>query len=103
MVPIQCAGMGMTSPKLAVAVASAGGLGMMSGAMRPTQLLEETLVEANANVVSQIGVNFIIPFLEDESLVDIAAENARVVDFFFGEPDSNLIKRVHDGGALVGR
>ena len=102
MVPIQCAGMGMASPELAVAVAGAGGLGMMSGVMISPQLLEKTLVEANANVVGQIGVNFIIPFLEDESLVDIAAENARVVDFFFGEPNSNLIKRVHDGGALAG-
>ena len=44
MVPIQCAGMGMASPELAVAVAGAGGLGMMSGVMISPQLLEKTLV-----------------------------------------------------------
>ena len=102
MVPIQCAGMGMASPELAFAVAEAGGLGMMSGIMMPPQDLEKILMKAKAHVVGQIGVNFLIPFLEDESVVDVAAENARVVDFFFGEPDPNLIKKVHDGGALAG-
>lgn len=102
MVPIQCAGMGMASPKLAAEVARAGGLGMMSGVMMPAEELEKILLDMQENVVGKIGVNFIIPFLEDEALVDVAAQNSHVVDFFFGDPDTKLINRVHDGGALAG-
>ncbi len=101
LVPIQCAGMGMSSPELAAAVAGAGGLGMTSGVMLTAGELEATLQQVGEKFAGQVGVNFLIPFLEDESLVDIAARHARVVDFFYGEPDSALIDRVHDGGALA--
>jgi nitronate monooxygenase len=102
LVPIQCAGMGMASPVLAAEVARAGGLGMMSGVMLPPDQLELTLQEMQAKISGQIGVNFLIPFLEDEAAIDVAANNACVVDFFFGDPDSRLITKVHDGGALAG-
>lgn len=102
MVPIQCAGMGLASPTLAVEVARAGGLGMMSGVMLSAEQLEDIFAEIQTNIIGQIGVNFLIPFLEDDSVVDVAARNARVVDFFFGEPDKKLVKKVHDGGSLAG-
>ncbi|NKB35937.1 MAG: nitronate monooxygenase [Gammaproteobacteria bacterium] len=100
--PVSCAGMGMASPELAIEVARAGGLGMTSGVMIPPPDLETLLVDMQTDINGQIGVNFIIPFLEDEASVEIAASNARVVDFFFGEPDSKLIATVHKGGALAG-
>ncbi len=102
MVPIQCAGMGTASPKLAVAVASAGGLGMLSGVMLSAEQLQTTLVDVQTNTAASIGVNFLIPFLDDEAVIDVAARHSRVVDFFFGEPDARLVQKVHDGDALAG-
>ena len=99
--PIQCAGMGMSSPALAAAVAGAGGLGMTSGVMLDQAELQHTLEQLGEKFGGQVGVNFLIPFLEDETLIDIAASHARVVDFFYGEPDASLIDRVHKGGALA--
>lgn len=102
LVPIQCAGMGMASPELAAAVANAGGLGMTSGVMLGPGQLEETLQAMSGEMSGRIGVNFLIPFLEDDTVVDIAASHSQVVDFFYGEPDPALIKKVHDAGALAG-
>lgn len=102
MVPIQCAGMGTASPLLAAEVARAGGLGMLSGVMLTAEQLEATFAELQPNTTGSIGVNFLIPFLEDEAVVDVAAKHSRLVDFFYGDPDAGLVQRVHDGGALVG-
>ena len=46
------------------------------------------------------GVNFIVPFLDPECL-DIAARRARVVEFFWGTPDPELVAAGGAGGALV--
>ncbi len=100
--PIQCAGMGTASPLLAQEVANAGGLGMLSGVMLNAEQMQMTLDEIMINSTGSIGVNFLIPFLEDEAVVEIAAEHSRVVDFFFGDPDASLIQKVHDGNALAG-
>jgi nitronate monooxygenase len=101
-VPIQCAGMGTASPLLAVEVAKAGGLGMLSGVMMTGEQLETVFADVQANTTGSIGTNFLIPFLEDEAVIDVAAKHSRLVDFFYGDPDTNLVQRVHDGGALVG-
>ncbi len=101
-VPIQCAGMGTASPLLAAEVARAGGLGMLSGVMLSVEQLEATFAELQTNTAGSIGVNFLIPFLEDEAVIDVAAKHSRLVDFFYGEPDAKLVQRVHDGGALAG-
>ena len=102
LVPIQCAGMGTASPQLAIEVSRAGGLGMLSGVMLNTAQMEATFEHVLANTSASIGVNFLIPFLEDVSVVDVAAKHSRVVDFFYGEPDAALVQRVHDADALVG-
>ena len=46
------------------------------------------------------GVNFLLPFLDPEA-VDLAASRARLVEFFYGDPDSELVGRVHAAGALA--
>jgi NAD(P)H-dependent flavin oxidoreductase YrpB (nitropropane dioxygenase family) len=48
-----------------------------------------------------VGVNFLMPFLDADCLA-IAARRARVVEFFYGDPDAALIERAHAGGALAG-
>jgi nitronate monooxygenase len=102
-VPIQQAGMGsVATPALAAAVSRAGGLGMIAGVMVPPDALAAML---DATVPQQgegaIGVNFLVPFLEDTGAVEAAAARARVVEFFYGAPDRALVDLVHAGGALA--
>jgi NAD(P)H-dependent flavin oxidoreductase YrpB (nitropropane dioxygenase family) len=49
-----------------------------------------------------IGVNFLVPFLQDREAVAAAAERAPLVDFFGAAPDPSLVALVHEGGALAG-
>ncbi|MDA0165223.1 nitronate monooxygenase [Solirubrobacter ginsenosidimutans] len=99
--PIQQAPMGGVSsaPQLPVAVAAAGGFGMLSAVLQPAEVLAATLAVLPSRAA--IGVNFLVPFLEDRAAVEVAAARVPLVDFFWGEPDAALISLVHDGGALA--
>jgi NAD(P)H-dependent flavin oxidoreductase YrpB (nitropropane dioxygenase family) len=100
-VPLQQAGMGgIATPPLALAVADAGGLGMLGGATVPAPILAEMLDALGARTRGVFGVNFLMPFL-DRDAVAVAATRARVVEFFYGEPDEALVDAVHAGGALA--
>jgi nitronate monooxygenase len=99
-VPIQQAGMGNSRRELAVAVASAGGLGMLGGVMQPAGLLADEAETARLQAGGPIGVNFLMPFLDREA-VEATAGRARVVEFFYGDPDEELVRSVRSGGALA--
>ncbi len=107
-VPIQQAGMGAVSPpELAAAVSEAGALGML-GTAHPgltAASLSAQLDRLRALTDKSFGVNFIVaPQLLkhfDLRCIEIAARVARVVEFFYGEPDSTLVEMAHAGGALV--
>jgi NAD(P)H-dependent flavin oxidoreductase YrpB (nitropropane dioxygenase family) len=100
-VPIQQAGMGgVALAELAAAVAGAGGLGMVGGVRLSPGFLAQTLANVPQQLRGRVGVNFLMPFLDPECL-DVAAASVRVVEFFFGDPDEDLIRRVHAGGALA--
>jgi NAD(P)H-dependent flavin oxidoreductase YrpB (nitropropane dioxygenase family) len=99
--PVQSAGMATSSPALAGAVARAGALGTASGTLLSPAGLERTLDDVGEPGPGAVGVNFIVPFLEDPSVVDVAARRARVVEFFYADPDPALVDRVHAGGALA--
>jgi NAD(P)H-dependent flavin oxidoreductase YrpB (nitropropane dioxygenase family) len=95
--PLQQAGMGgIATPDLAVAVARAGGLGMVSGGSRMSALLDA--VPSGAAV----GVNFLRPGLRDVPALEEAADRSPFVEFFWAEPDRRLVDVVHAGGALAG-
>lgn len=97
--PVQLAGMGgFTSPALALAVASAGGFGMLSGTVGAVALAEQ-LDQVPAEM--SVGVNFLIPFLDRAALED-AARRSRLVELFWGEPDGALVEVVHRGGSRAG-
>ena len=113
-VPIQQAGMGGVSPpELVAAVSEAGALGML-GMGRPgvtAETIVGLLAEVRALTDKPFGVNFIIspwhlrgsamrPPL-DLRCIEIAASMARVVEFFFNEPDASFVDMVHAGGALA--
>jgi NAD(P)H-dependent flavin oxidoreductase YrpB (nitropropane dioxygenase family) len=108
-VPIQQAGMGAASPPaLAAAVSNAGGLGMVGTARWGAQIvpgLTTLLNEADALTNQPYGVNFLIapeflPYFDPACFV-LAAQRARVVEFFWNWPDPTLVETVHEHGALV--
>ena len=107
-VPIQQAGMGsgIATPRLAAAVANAGGLGMVSvyGDDYTPDVVAWVLDSARKQTTGAIGANFLMPGVDPalvEESVAAAARHARVVDFFWGDPDPGLVKIVHAAGALA--
>lgn len=100
-IPIQLAGMpGINTVNLAAAVSNAGGLGMISGTHMSPEYLCETIENLKEITSDPFGVNFLMPFL-DEECVKVAASKCKIVEFFYADPDPNLIEIVHDGGALA--
>ena len=100
-VPIQQAGMGgVATPELAAAVADAGALGMVNMTMVPADDVAVALDALIKATTGTVGMNFLMPFL-DVAAVEAAATRVRVVEFFYAEPDSALVARVHEGGALA--
>src|SRR5207247_700746 len=62
----------------------------------------ERSVEAARALTSQpLGFGFLVPFLVGEA-VEAAAELAEVVEFFYGNPDPDLIRLAKVRGAIVG-
>ncbi len=99
--PIQLASMpGITTPELVAAVADAGGLGMFGAPLMSAPVLEAALEQLSRRTKGVFGVNFLIPFL-DPACISIAARRARVVEFFYGDPDPKLVERAREFGALV--
>src|SRR4051812_29878969 len=98
--PLQQAPMGgvASAPQLPVAVAAAGGMGMLSAVLQSAEQLVTVLDELPA---AAIGVNFLVPFLEDRDAVSVAAARMPLVDFFGGEPDPALVALVPPQGALA--
>ena len=100
-VPLQQAGMGgVTTPELAAAVSNAGGLGMLGVPMVPAEMVAELLDATMAQTSGPVGVNFLMPFV-DRDAVAVAAEKARLVEFFYADPDPTLVALAHEGGALA--
>jgi NAD(P)H-dependent flavin oxidoreductase YrpB (nitropropane dioxygenase family) len=100
--PVQLAPMpGIATVELAAAVSNAGGLGMIGAAMYAAPELAQALGALGRATSAPFGATFLMPFL-DPACLEIAASRARVVDFFYDEPDPALVARVHAGGALAG-
>ena len=99
-IPIQLAGMGpICSDELCAAVSEAGGLGMITVAATNPAGLEARLDHIGSLTAKPIGTNFLVPVIDRECL-RVAARTARVVDFFWGDPDPELVQIAHAGGAL---
>ena len=104
-VPIQQAPIGgCASPRLASAVAEAGGLGMVSVTGDPPEVVAAQLDQARQLSAGPIGAHFFMLMVDPDSapeLVAAAAERAPVVDFFYVDPDPALVEIVHAAGALA--
>jgi len=110
-VPIQQAGIGkLASPALAAAVADAGGLGMVSGiGAAPPEYVAKILDGLRRSTSGAFGANFLIDGVRESGKLDadflkvleVAASRAPVVEFFYEQPDAELVEMAHAGGALV--
>ena len=112
-VPLQQAGMGkLASPALAAAVADAGGLGMVSGiGAAPPEYVARLLDGLRRSTSGAFGANFIVAGARDDpsgkidadfaKVLEVAATRAPVIEFFYADPDPELVEIAHSGGALV--
>ena len=110
-VPLQQAGMGkIASRALAAAVADAGGLGMVSGiGAAPPEYVAKILDGLRRSTSGAFGANFIVDGVRETGKLDadflkvleVAASRAPVVEFFYEQPDAELVEIAHAGGALV--
>ena len=91
---------GTATPDLAVAVADAGALGMLGMLSAAPDEVADVLDVMATRTSGAFGINFLMPFL-DLAAVTAAASRARVVEFFYGDPDPALVELAHAGGALV--
>jgi nitronate monooxygenase len=104
--PIQLAGMSnAATPELAAAVSEAGGLGML-GMARPgvtVATLNQQLDQLRWLTQRPFGVNFLVnnPGAIDLKCFKAAAKAAKVVEFFYGDPNPEFVRIVHDHGALA--
>jgi nitronate monooxygenase len=100
--PLQLASLGgpIGTPALAAAVSEAGGLGTIPNPSSAAEV-EETVEAARALTNRPIAVGFLMPFVSREA-VEAAAASAEVVEFFYGDPDRELVALARSGGAVVG-
>jgi nitronate monooxygenase len=104
-VPIQQAPIGgCANPRLAAAVADAGGLGMVSVTGDPPDIVAAQLDRARQLTAGPIGAHFFLLMVDRDSVpesVAAAAERAPVIDFFYADPDPKLVEIVHAADALA--
>ena len=111
-IPLQQAAIGsLARPRLAAAVADAGGLGMVALSGVPAPIAVRILDETRRLTSGVFGASFIVPFMMDETTkkldsecagaIEVAGSDARVVEFFYDFPDPSLVETAHAGGALA--
>jgi NAD(P)H-dependent flavin oxidoreductase YrpB (nitropropane dioxygenase family) len=99
----------IANPRLAAAVSNAGALGMVSvtGISDEPERVKLWIEETRGLTKNPFGANFIVAdtFIPDLSVikesVEIASKTARVVEFFYRQPDPSLVELVHKRGALA--
>jgi NAD(P)H-dependent flavin oxidoreductase YrpB (nitropropane dioxygenase family) len=100
--PIQSASLGgpISTPPLAAAVSEGGGLGMIANPSSAEEV-QQLVQDARARTSQPIGIGFLIPFVATEA-VEAAAAAVQVVEFFYGDPDRELVRLARGSGAIVG-
>lgn len=100
--PIQLASLGgpIATPALAAAVSEAGGLGMIPNPSSAAEV-ERLVSAARGRTTKPVGVGFLVPFVVREA-VEAAGAAAEVVEFFYGDPEPELVGAGKAGGAVVG-
>ena len=73
---------------------------MLGAPLWSPEFLDAELARLAKATRGVFGVNFLMPFL-DPACVPVAARRARIVEFFYGAPQPQLVDEAHAGGALV--
>ncbi len=99
--PIQMAPIGAAGqdPRLAIAVARAGGHAMYPGVRLDAHQLGAAIDDVRA-ATGAFGINFVAPLMTRECL-ELAAGRAPMVELFYGDPDRETVALIHAGGALA--
>ncbi len=100
-VPLQLAGF---APSLLVAaVCEAGGFGTLGASGASLDELTNSLDHVRQRTERPFGVNFLPGRRPVEpACLELAATRARLVEFFFADPDPAIVEVIHAGGALAG-
>lgn len=100
-VPIVQAGMSIfTSPELAAAVSNAGALGSLGAWNRPIEDLRRELAELRDLTDAPFAVNHVVPDVNEDAFAATLEQPPAVVSFALDDA-GELMRRVHDAGALV--
>lgn len=92
--PVQLAGMaGPAGPELCAAVTDAGGLGMVGLADLPADQVGAVVGQLAERCAGPFGVNFLVPFVDPAAVAAAAGAHVPVVEFFYGDPDADLVAR----------
>jgi nitronate monooxygenase len=89
--------MGAFGVGAAPAVTRAGGLGTVVA----TRLDAQECDEIFGSLPQPVGANFTRPTDANKDAIAAAAQHARVVEFFWADPRRDLVKIVHEAGALA--
>lgn len=83
--PIVQAPIGAT-PKLAAAVANAGGLGMLGVSWTPPGMLASMIAETRGLTTGSVGINLVVQWNQEERLEAALGAGIKLVSFFWGDP-----------------
>jgi NAD(P)H-dependent flavin oxidoreductase YrpB (nitropropane dioxygenase family) len=97
--PIINAGMAFVAgPELAAAVANAGGLGMLGGAMVSAEGLRMMIGATRRMTAKNFGVDLIGEFTEDSHIQVLIEEKVPLAAFFWSAPSAAQVKQLKRGG-----
>ena len=97
--PIINAGMAFVAgPELAAAVANAGGLGMLGGALVPAEGLRAMIRATRSMTEKNFGVDLIGDFIDDAHIDVLVQERVPLVVFFWSAPSPAQVRRLKAGG-----
>jgi NAD(P)H-dependent flavin oxidoreductase YrpB (nitropropane dioxygenase family) len=97
--PIINAGMAFVAgPELAAAVANAGGLGMLGGAMVPAEGLRMMIGATRRMTEKNFGVDLIGEFIDDSHIQVLIEEKVALAVFFWSAPSAAQVKRLKKAG-----
>jgi nitronate monooxygenase len=63
--------------------------------------VHELVQDARARTSQPLGIGFLIPFVSAEA-VEAAAASVEIVEFFYGDPDHELVRLAQSNGAIAG-
>ena len=91
---------GLANPRLAAAVANAGGLGMLACSWDEPDVMRERIRATRSATDRAFGVNLILEWDQAERVAIAIEERVPVVSFFWGDP-SGFVEPIHAAGGLV--